>query len=177
MKSNIRDIEYILAIAEEGSVTKASQKLYIAQPIAQPDLKKGGGRAGGDLVYPRKRAAEADPRGGILYKRGDRIMDIIHELDGCFSGLSNAASGKLVVGVPYLLGTLVATYIIPVYRKRFPRIDQFQLVESSSTELEQLLMEGSIDTASCPCLLSSTRSRIICFWGAGWSCSPPRPAR
>lgn len=149
MNLNLREIEYILAIAEEGSVTKASQKLFIAQPSLSQALKKVESELGVTLFTRVKGRLRLTPEGELFINAGDRIMDIIQELDVCFSGLSNAESGKLVVGVPYLLGTLVATHIIPVYRERFPLID-LQLVESSSTELEQLLMDGAIDISVMP---------------------------
>ena len=40
MNLNIREIEYILTIMEEGSITKASQKLFIAQPSLSQVLKR-----------------------------------------------------------------------------------------------------------------------------------------
>ena len=40
MNLNIREIEYILVIAAEGSITKASQKLYVAQPSLSQILKR-----------------------------------------------------------------------------------------------------------------------------------------
>lgn len=149
MNLNIRDIEYILAIANEGSVTKASQKLYIAQPSLSQTLKKVEAELGVTLFTRVKGRLKLTPEGEFFINAGNRIIDITRELDTNFSCLSNVTGGKLVVGVPYLLGTLVATYIIPLYRKRFPRID-IQLVESSSTELEQLLMEGAIDISVMP---------------------------
>lgn len=149
MNLNLREIEYILAIAEEGSVTRASQRLFIAQPSLSQALKKVEAELGVTLFTRVKGRLKLTPEGEFFINAGTRIMDIIQELETCFSGLSNAESGKLVVGVPYLLGTLVATHIIPVYRDRFPLID-IQLVESSSTELEQLLMEGTIDISVIP---------------------------
>ena len=51
---------------------------------------------------------------------GRRIAKVIGELDQELRSL-HSQSSRLVVGVPYLLGTLIATEIIPVYRERFPR--------------------------------------------------------
>ena len=48
MNLNIREIEYILTIMEEGSITKASQKLFIAQPSLSQVLK----RVENDLASP-----------------------------------------------------------------------------------------------------------------------------
>ncbi len=149
MNLNIREIEYILTIMEEGSITKACQKLYIAQPSLSQALKRVEAELGVTLFTRVKGRLKLTPEGEVFISAGTRIMDIINELDSQFSGLSSAQSGKLVVGVPYLLGTLIATEIIPVYRERFPQIE-LQLVESSSTELEQLLMDGAIDVSVIP---------------------------
>lgn len=149
MNLNIREIEYVLTIAQEGSITKASQKLYIAQPSLSQTLKRVESEFNVSLFTRVKGRLRLTPEGEVFVKSGQEILEIMQALNEKFSVLSNAESGKLVVGVPYLLGTLVATFILPIYRERFPQID-LQLVESSSTELEQLLMDGSIDICVIP---------------------------
>lgn len=149
MNLNVREIEYILTIAGEGSVTKAAQRLFIAQPSLSQVLKRVETELGVSLFNRVKGRLKLTPEGEVFVSSGKEIMEIIRKLDEKFSVLSNAESGKLTVGVPYLLGTLVATCILPVYRERFPQIE-LQLVESSSTELEQLLMEGAIDICVIP---------------------------
>ena len=149
MNLNIREIEYILTIMEEGSITKASQKLFIAQPSLSQVLKRVENELGVTLFTRVKNRLKLTPEGEVFIDAGQRIMKVIGELDQNFSGLSTAQSGRLVVGVPYRLGTLIATEIIPVYRERFPQIE-LQLVESSSTELEQLLMDGAVDISVMP---------------------------
>ncbi|MCI8516528.1 MAG: LysR family transcriptional regulator [Hungatella sp.] len=149
MNLNVREIEYILTIANEGSITKAAQKLFIAQPSLSQVLKRVEAELGVSLFNRVKSRLKLTPEGEVFVSSGQEIMEIIRKLDDKFSVLSNAESGKLVVGVPYLLGTLVASCILPIYRERFPQID-LQLVESSSTELEQLLMSGSIDICVIP---------------------------
>ena len=115
MKLNIREIEYILTIMEEGSITKASQKLFIAQPSLSQVLKRVENELGVTLFTRVKNRLKLTPEGEVFIDAGQRIMKVIGELDQNFSGLSTAQSGRLVVGVPYLLGTLIATEIIPVY--------------------------------------------------------------
>lgn len=149
MNLNIREIEYILTIAEEGNITRAAQRLFIAQPSLSQALKRVETELGIVLFNRVKSRLKLTPEGEVFVHSGQEIMDIIQKLDDKFSVLSNAEYGKLVVGVPYLLGTLVAASILPVYRKQFPQID-LQLVEASSTELEQLLMNGAIDICVIP---------------------------
>ncbi|MCI9283468.1 MAG: LysR family transcriptional regulator [Lachnospiraceae bacterium] len=149
MNLNLREIEYVLTIAREGSITKAAQKLYVAQPSLSQTLKKVESEFSVSLFTRVKGRLKLTPEGEVFVKSGQEIERILKDLENTFSHLSNAESGKLTVGVPYLLGTLVAACIIPVYRERFPQID-LQLVESSSTELEQLLMDGAIDICVIP---------------------------
>ena len=149
MNLNIREIEYILTIAAEGNITKAAQKLFIAQPSLSQALKKVESELNVALFTRVKGRLKLTPEGEAFVSAGNQIIDVIHQLENRFTVLSNAECGKLVVGVPYLLGTLIAAQIIPIYRERFPQID-LELVEFSSTELEQLLMNGAIDIAVMP---------------------------
>ncbi len=149
MNLNIREIEYILVIAAEGSITKASQKLYVAQPSLSQILKRVEAEFNVSLFTRVKGRLKLTPEGEVFVRSGQEILDTMEQLTNKFSSLSNAESGKLTVGVPYLLGALVATYILPIYRERFPQID-LTLVESSSPELEQFLMDGTIDICIIP---------------------------
>ena len=110
MNLNIREIEYILTIMEEGSITKASQKLFIAQPSLSQVLKRVENELGVTLFTRVKNRLKLTPEGEVFIDAGQRIMKVIGELDQNFSGLSTAQSGRLVVGVPYLLGTLIAHF-------------------------------------------------------------------
>ena len=40
MNLSIRELEYILTVASENSITRAAQKLHIAQPSLSQALKK-----------------------------------------------------------------------------------------------------------------------------------------
>lgn len=149
MNLNLREIEYILAIAEEGNITKASQRLFIAQPSLSQALKRVETEFGVTLFTRVKGRMKLTPEGELFVHTGRSVLEAVQQLSDNFSILSSAESGKLAVGVPYLLGSLIATCILPVYRERFPRIE-LSLVESSSSELEQLLMNGEIDICVIP---------------------------
>ena len=97
MNLNIREIEYILTIMEEGSITKASQKLFIAQPSLSQVLKRVENELGVTLFTRVKNRLKLTPEGEVFIDAGQRIMKVIGELDQNFSGLSTAQSGRLVV--------------------------------------------------------------------------------
>lgn len=100
MNLNVREIEYILTIANEGSITKAAQKLFIAQPSLSQVLKRVEAELGVSLFNRVKSRLKLTPEGEVFVSSGQEIMEIIRKLDDKFSVLSNAESGKLVVGFP-----------------------------------------------------------------------------
>lgn len=149
MNINLREINYIVTIAQEGTITKAAQKLYIAQPSLSQALKKIEQETGVVLFTRVKNRLKLTAEGEAFVDAGIKINKILRDLENQFSELNQAKKGKLILGVPYLLGTLIASEIIPAYTSRYPQVE-LSIVESSSSELEQMLMEGAIDISVIP---------------------------
>lgn len=149
MNINFREVNYIVTIAQEGTITKAAQKLYIAQPSLSQAVKKIEQETGVVLFTRVKNRLKLTPEGEAFVEAGIKINKIMRDLENQFSDLQHAKKGKLILGVPYLLGTLIASEIIPAYTSKFPQVE-LSIVESSSSELEQMLMDGTIDISVIP---------------------------
>lgn len=149
MNLNLREINYIVTIAQEGTITKAAQKLYIAQPSLSQALKKIEQETGVILFTRVKNRLKLTAEGEAFVEAGIKITKIIRDLDNQFAELSQTKSGKLILGVPYLLGTLIASEILPAFTSRYPQVE-LSIVESSSGDLEQLLQDGAIDISIIP---------------------------
>lgn len=149
MNINLREINYIVMIAQEGTITRAAQKLYIAQPSLSQSVKKIEQETGVVLFTRVKNRLKLTAEGEAFVEAGIKVNKIIRDLENQFSDLQQAKRGKLILGVPYLLGTLIASEILPVYASRYPQVE-LSIVESSSSELEQMLMDGAIDISVIP---------------------------
>ena len=73
MNINFREVNYIVTIAQEGTITKAAQKLYIAQPSLSQAVKKIEQETGVVLFTRVKNRLKLTPEGEAFVEAGFQI--------------------------------------------------------------------------------------------------------
>lgn len=76
---DIKQLRYFCTVAEEGQVTKAANKLHMAQPPLSQQMKKIQEELDSDLFEKRGRSLELTPAGKILYKKAKKILHDLEE--------------------------------------------------------------------------------------------------
>ena len=72
----LKEIEYFLAIVDEGGLTKAAQKLYITQPGLSRFLTKLEQSVGTPLFYRYGNNLSLSEAGEIYYENAKKIWEI-----------------------------------------------------------------------------------------------------
>ena len=75
----LKQLEYFLAIAENGSITKAANSLRISQPPLSLQLKGLEEELGCQLFIRDKKNMIITPKGILLRERAREIMDKVNE--------------------------------------------------------------------------------------------------
>ncbi len=150
---NTKEIEYILAVAEEGNITRAAQRLYIAQPSLSQCIQKIETQLGAKLFVRASTGLTLTYAGELFLASASKILKIYRDLENSIFDINQMKAGRLVVGTPFLLGSQVLPLIYPIYRSKYPTI-QIQLIEESALSLEHSLLNGKIDLAVFPLPLS-----------------------
>lgn len=149
MNISLREITYILAIAEEGSITKAAGKLFIAQPSLSQAVKRIESDLGTPLFSRIKGGLALTEAGKYFVEAGRRIDGIAAEMESNITDLSKLQGGSLRLGTPYHLGAYVVPELLSIFRKQYPLVS-VTLTEAPSDSLETLICDGSIDAALMP---------------------------
>ena len=77
---DIRQLKYFLAIAEEGNITKASERLFMAQPPLSRQLKLMENELGVTLFdRTNKKNILLTPQGRVFLKNARKILYNIDE--------------------------------------------------------------------------------------------------
>ncbi|MFI9505683.1 LysR substrate-binding domain-containing protein [Nocardia sp. NPDC052566] len=143
----IRLLTYVVAIADEGSVSAAARRLSLTQPTLSRQLHELEKRLGAELFEREGRGLAPTPAGLALVERARRV---IAEADAAWEDVRLAAqgrSGTLTVtfagsGINGPLGAALARL-----RREAPRV-HLRLVESfNDEEMSQGVLDGAFDIA------------------------------
>jgi DNA-binding transcriptional LysR family regulator len=149
MNLSLREIEYVLTVANEENITRASEKLYIAQPSLSQAIKKIEDEVGFPLFTRVKNRIKLTEEGKLFVEAGSQINKTIRDLRNKLNEHSQLGFGHLSVGMPFHLGAILIPKALAVFRNKYPSV-KVDLCENTSSELEHMIMNGSIDIAILP---------------------------
>jgi LysR family transcriptional activator of glutamate synthase operon len=141
-----KNYEYFLTIAEEGSISKAAEKLYVTQPSLSKYLKRMEENLGVELFsrdsYPLK-LTEA----GQVYKTYlDDIRIKEKQLQRDFAEYREGLYGTVSLALTEWRGGVILPVLLPYFKKRYPHI-QVKVLEGSHQQMASWLEHDKVDFA------------------------------
>lgn len=104
---NYHHLYYFWLAAKEGGVSRAAQKLRLAQPTLSAQIRALGESLGGELFMRRGRGLVLTELGNLVYQHADEIFGIGQDLLDAVKGRSGGRLERLVVGISDALPKLV----------------------------------------------------------------------
>ena len=150
----LRQLEYMLKVAEERSFSKAAKKLNIAQPSLSQyilNLEKSMGIA---LFDRTKTPISLTHAGEVFRLKAEEILRMNHELKTQMEDMAGLKIGKVTIGISQT-GAHFIPKVMARFYKKFPSVEVDLLEASSSEEMEKWLQEGVVDLATLILPLSS----------------------
>ena len=141
---NLKDIEYIVKIAEEGNVTRAAEKLFLTPSALTQQLLHLERELNMPLFY-RSRTGWTLTEGGAVYL--DAAREMLRLKRETYSRLQDIASikhGSLSIGFPPERGTSMFTNVYPDFHREYPDIT-INVHEVSVHRQQQMISQGNLD--------------------------------
>lgn len=139
-----RELLYIKTIAEEHNITRAAEKLSIAQPSLTQSVQRIEKSLNCSLFHRQKNGFFLTAEGELYYKTACQMLDLWNQLLNQLSDRDHMNGGVLNIGASWYNTLLILTPLLPEYRKNYPSID-VRLSEQKTSELMQLLNQGKLD--------------------------------
>lgn len=139
-----RELTYLQKILEEGSFSKAAQKLFIAQPSLSQYVKKVEAELGAPLFDRMSKPLKLTYAGEIYLRTEKRIRQLKREMRQQIDDLSKLKKGHLSIGSSHYRSSYLLTNVLPVFKERYPGIE-ISLEEGTTVELEEYAMNGVTD--------------------------------
>ncbi|WP_064806351.1 MULTISPECIES: LysR family transcriptional regulator [unclassified Rhizobium] len=157
MAFTLRQIQYFVAVAEQGSVTRAAQNLSISQSSVTEALKELETDLGVELFERHPRGLTITHNGHQFLRHATKILASVSDARTSFSGQQSTLSGTLNIGVTSLVAGYVLSDLLARYRRACPGIE-VSAIEDNGGYLEHLLVGGELDVAVM--VISNLRDRM-----------------
>ena len=115
-----KQIEYIIKIADEGSVTKAAEKLFITQSALSQQLQKLEKELGAPLFVRSKSDWTLTPEGKVYVENAREMLRIKQKTYTMIADMVNTHKGYLSVGMTPGRGSDMFAYVYPRFHDIYP---------------------------------------------------------
>lgn len=140
----LKQLEYFLAIAETGSITKAAANLNISQPPLSLQLKTLESELGATLFTRGKKHISITQKGILLQKRAREIISLVNNTILEIQSHADDPRTLIRIGSVSSICNRVLPDKICALKEKFPYLE-FELREGNSTNVIELLDQGEVD--------------------------------
>lgn len=143
----LRQFEYALAVAAEGSVTAAAELLHVAQPSMSQQIR-GLERDLGVKLFARTPAGLVPTAAGRAFLREAEVaVSAARRAKATARAGADDLVGEVVVAVQLGFGARQLPGALRRLRRRFPRLEVTVFEEPSGAEMDRLCRRGVLDLA------------------------------
>lgn len=143
---DLRQLRYLVALAEERNFTRAAAREHIAQPALSQQIRRLEDELGLALVERTTRRAELTEPGRLLVGRARRILAELDAAQNEMLGLRGMLAGHLTIGAMHTMGPIDLSLALAIFHERHPGVE-LTVREHSSEEMAEMLRVDELDLA------------------------------
>lgn len=143
---NIKDLKYLVALADLGHFGKAAQACFVSQPALSMQIKKLEETLGVKLLERSNKSVMLTNHGVIIAERARQILNQVEEVCEIAKAAKDPFSGECKLGIIPTLAPYLLPRIMPQLSKIYPNLS-FYLIEEQTALLVEKLSQGKLDAA------------------------------
>ncbi|WP_245409723.1 LysR family transcriptional regulator [Pararhizobium haloflavum] len=140
----MRHLRYFVAIAEEGSLSKAAERVRVAQPALSQHMRNMEMDLGTELLFRSSRGVKLTEAGERLAAQARVLIQQFDELPDIVRGTDVEPAGEVRFGVPGTVSQVLTARLVRDVAQRFPKI-KLRVAEAMSGFILDWLREGKVD--------------------------------
>ena len=141
-----RELLYVKTIADEKSITRAAQKLYLTQPSLSHCVSSIERQLGTRLFRRTSSGLVLTYAGEKYYRMACEVLRVYAAFESEIAEESELISGRVTLGITNYLGCDLLPKMLPRFHQEHPGIE-LRIVEETTDELEKSLLSGRLDFA------------------------------
>ena len=142
----LRQLRYLVALADEQHFTRAAAREHIAQPALSQQIRRLEQEVGLSLVERTTRRVTVTEAGKALVARARRILAEVDAATAEMQAFTGVRTGHVTVGTMHTMGPVDVSLALAVFHQRHPGVE-LTVREQSSEELAEMLRDDVVDLA------------------------------
>lgn len=143
---NTKELQYVIKIAEEQSISNAAKKLFISQSTLSHSLAKLEDGLGTPLFDRSTIPLKLTYAGELFVNTAHKMLNLEKELQQQIQDIANFKRGMFTIGVTHLAERYFLPLVLPQFRKKYPGIT-ITIKAASLSRLESMLLKNMVDFA------------------------------
>lgn len=140
----LRQLRYFVTIVDAGSLTRAAELLFVAQPALSQQLAALESNVNAKLLNRSSKGIKPTDAGLALYKHAHAILKLVSDTQGVVRTTEAGLSGRVRLGVPATIAGMLVVPLIHMLREKHPGII-LEVYENPSSYLAPQLLEQRVD--------------------------------
>lgn len=142
----IRQIKYFIAIVDSGSVSRAAQRVHIAQSALSRQVSDLEAELKVQLLIRSRSGVVLTESGKVFYEYGQGILKQINDSKEAVRNAENVIVGSVVLGLPQSASIALALPLLNAAKAALPKVS-FHINEELTGNLLDQLLQGRVDLA------------------------------
>ena len=143
---DLRQLRYLVALADEAHFTRAAARMHVAQPALSQQIRKLEDELGLPLVDRSTRRVALTEAGILLVDRARRVLAEIDAVRAELDDLAGVRGGHLVIGAMQSLGPFDLSILLAMFHQQYPAVE-LTVQEEVSDALLAMLRADAVDLA------------------------------
>lgn len=142
----LKELTYIVTIANEGSISRAAEKLYMSQSSLSQALQIYESELGTPIFMRTSRGVRPTSSGAVFLSHARQILQHYHLAQNEVWDIEGMRGGRVELGISTFRGTYLIPPVLKQFRQQYPKV-HVEIAEMDSVDLEDQIAEGLLDIA------------------------------
>jgi LysR family hydrogen peroxide-inducible transcriptional activator len=143
---NLRDLGYLVAVADERHFGRAADACFVSQPTLSTQIKKLERELGVELIERNPRRITLTDAGERVVERARVILSEAQDIRNIALQAQDPESGSIQLGLFPTIAPYLLPHVVPNIHQRFPKLELLLVEEKTEVVLERL-RDGDLDAA------------------------------
>lgn len=141
---DIRLLEYFLAVAKYGNITRAADQLHVTQPTISRQLMELEETVGAPLLIRGKRQVTLTEAGVLFRQRAEEIVSLMEKTLRDVGDQNDQLGGTVIIGCVETSASRMLSRALKEFSARYPKVN-YELYSADGDDIRTKLDLGDLD--------------------------------